>query len=284
METRSIKAGWSDRTRNGMNTDIMSRILVIPAIDLRGGNCVRLHQGQYEEEKIYFDDPVKMAKLWRIQNAKAIHVVDLDAAKGGNENNRKVIHAICHELDIPVQVGGGIRTMVDIDRAIEAGVYRVIIGTAAVQNPDLVSEALEKYGCSKVVVGLDARDGEVRVQGWTEGSGLDAVEFALDMEARGCRRIVYTDISRDGTMEGPNMDAYREMGSALSKAKITASGGIGNARHLIALNDLLPYRVDSVIVGKALYENVFPCQQFWCWHMKETVDLSVFSTAALKPN
>jgi phosphoribosylformimino-5-aminoimidazole carboxamide ribotide isomerase len=267
-----------------MHTDIMSRILVIPAIDLRGGNCVRLHQGQYEEEKIYFDDPVKMAKLWRIQNAKAIHVVDLDAAKGGNENNRKVIHAICHELDIPVQVGGGIRTMVDIDRAIEAGVYRVIIGTAAVQNPDLVSEALEKYGCSKVVVGLDARDGEVRVQGWTEGSGLDAVEFALDMEARGCRRIVYTDISRDGTMEGPNMDAYREMGSALSKAKITASGGIGNAKHLIALNDLVPYRVDSVIVGKALYENVFPCQQFWCWHMKETVDLSVFSTAALKPN
>ena len=284
METRSIKAGWRDRIRNGMHTDIMSRILVIPAIDLRGGNCVRLHQGQYEEEKIYFDDPVKMAKLWRIQNAKAIHVVDLDAAKGGNENNRKVIHAICHELDIPVQVGGGIRTMVDIDRAIEAGVYRVIIGTAAVQNPDLVSEALEKYGCSKVVVGLDARDGEVRVQGWTEGSGLDAVDFALDMEARGCRRIVYTDISRDGTMEGPNMDAYREMGSALSKAKITASGGIGNARHLIALNDLVPYRVDSVIVGKALYENVFPCQQFWCWHMKETVDLSVFSTAALKSN
>ncbi len=260
----------------------MSKILVIPAIDLRGGNCVRLHQGQYEEEKVYFDDPVKMAKLWRIQNAKVIHVVDLDAAKGGSEHNRKVIHDICNELDIPVQVGGGIRTMVDIDRAIEAGVYRVIIGTAAVQNPDLVSEAIEKYTCSKVVVGLDARDGEVRVQGWTEGSGLDAVEFALDMEARGCRRIVYTDISRDGTLEGPNMEAYRELGSRLQKTKITASGGIGNHKHLIALNDLISFRVDSVIVGKALYENVFPCQQMWCSHAKDDVDLSMFSTGSLK--
>ena len=260
----------------------MSNILVIPAIDLRNGNCVRLHQGEYEQEKVYFDDPVKMAKLWRIQNAKVIHVVDLDAAKGGDENNRKVIHEICSELDIPVQVGGGFRTMEDIDRAIEAGVYRVIIGTAAVQNPDLVSEAIEKYTCSKVVVGIDARDGEVRVQGWTEGSGMDAVEFAMDMEERGCRRIVYTDISRDGTMEGPNMEAYREMGTHLKKSRITASGGIGNHHHLIALNELKEYRVDSVIVGKALYENVFPCQQFWCWHMKDSLDLSAYSTAPLK--
>lgn len=260
----------------------MAQILVIPAIDLRGGNCVRLHQGQYEQEKVYFDDPVKMARLWRIQNAKVIHVVDLDAARGSEEHNRDVINRICTELDIPVQVGGGFRSMADIDRAIEAGVYRVILGTAAVQDPDLVSEAIEKYTCSKIVVGIDARDGEVRVQGWTEGSGLDAVEFALDMEERGCRRIVYTDISRDGTMEGPNLDAYREMGSRLEKARITASGGIGNHRHLIALNGLQEYRVDSVIVGKALYENVFPCQQMWCWHMKDMVDLNVFSTAPLK--
>ena len=282
-ETPSSKDCWS--TPSGLSSRpciIVSNILVIPAIDLRDGNCVRLHQGQYEQEKVYFDDPVKMAKLWRIQNAKVIHVVDLDAAKGGDVHNRDVIHRICKELDIPVQVGGGFRSMEDIDRAIEAGVYRVIIGTAAVQDPDLVSEAIEKYSCSKVVVGIDARDGEVRVQGWTEGSGLDAVEFALDMEARGCRRIVYTDISRDGTMEGPNMDAYREMGSRLQKAKITASGGIGNHRHLIALNDLKDVRVDSVIVGKALYENVFSCQQFWCWHMKESVDLGTYSTASLK--
>ncbi len=260
----------------------MPKILVIPAIDLRGEQCVRLYQGKYEKEKVYFDDPVKMAKLWRIQNAKVLHVVDLDAAKGRSENNREVIHEICSELDIPVQVGGGIRTMADIDRAIDAGVYRVIIGTAAIQNPDLVSEAIEKHGASKIVVGIDARDGETRIQGWTEGSGIDAIPFALDMEARGCRRIVYTDIARDGTMEGPNMEAYREMGSRLKRTKITASGGVGNHLHLTALNDLIPYRVDSVIVGRALYENVFPCQKFWCWNIKEEVDLSRFSTATLK--
>ncbi len=257
-------------------------ILVIPAIDLRGGCCVRLLQGEYEKEKVYFDDPVKMAKLWRIQNAKVLHLVDLDAAKGGSENNTAVIQQICKELDIPVQIGGGIRTMDDIDAALAAGAYRVIIGTAAVQNPDLVTAAIDKHGSSRIVVGIDAKFGEVKIQGWTEGSGVDAVEFALDMENRGCRRIVYTDISRDGTMEGPNMEAYKEMGVRLSKAKITASGGIGNHHHLIELNSLTPYRVDSVIVGRALYENTFPCQQFWCWNNKEDLDLSCFSTATLK--
>ena len=257
-------------------------ILVIPAIDLRGGCCVRLLQGEYEKEKVYFDDPVKMAKLWRIQNAKVLHLVDLDAAKGGQENNRAVIQDICRELDIPVQVGGGIRTMEDIDAALAAGACRVIIGTAAALNPDLVSESIEKHGSSRIVVGIDARDGEARIQGWTEGSGLDAIEFAMDMEKRGCRRIVYTDISRDGTMEGPNVEAYKEMGLRLTRAKITASGGIGNHHHLIELNTLGEFRVDSVIVGRALYENTFPCQLFWCWNMKEELDLSCYSTATLK--
>jgi len=256
-------------------------LLVIPAIDLRGGCCVRLYQGSYEKEKVYFEDPVKMAKLWRIQNARVIHVVDLDAARGGDEHNRAVIQAICDELDIPVQVGGGIRTMKQIEAALEAGVYRVVIGTAAVRNPDLVSEAVDKYGCSRIVVGIDARGGEVRVEGWTEGSGLDAVEMALDMEARGCRRIVYTDISRDGTLEGPNTDAYRDLGTHLKKARITASGGVGDFRDLLALGELSAYRVDSVIVGRALYEKKFPCQQFWCWHEKEGVNLQKYSTAPL---
>lgn len=257
-------------------------LLIIPAIDLRGGACVRLYQGKYEKERVYFDDPVKMAKLWRIQNAKVLHIVDLDAARGGRENNRAVIQQICRELDIPIQVGGGFRTLDDVDRAIDAGAYRVIIGTAAVRDPDMVSTAIEKHGASKIVVGIDAKDSEVRVQGWTEGSGLNAVEFALDMEDRGCRRFVYTDISRDGTMKGPNMDAYREMGSRLKKARITASGGIGSHLDLIGLNELLTYRVDSVIVGRALYENTFSCQKFWCWHMKDELDLSCFSSATLK--
>ena len=257
--------------------------LVIPAIDLRDGRCVQLHQGDYDDETVYFDDPVKMAKLWRVQNARTLHIVDLDAARGDEENNnRDVIRDICEVLDIPIQLGGGIRSMTDIENALDMGVYRVILGTAAVRNPDLVEAAIDRFSAQRVVVGLDARDGEVRVQGWTEGSGLDAVEFALEMEARGVRRFVYTDISRDGTMEGPNIEAYRALGRALSDAKVTASGGVGAYEDLLSIQTLSPYGVDSVIVGTALYENRFPCQQFWAWHEKDEVDLDTFSTAPLR--
>ncbi len=259
-------------------------ILVIPAIDLRGKRCVRLHQGAYEKETVYFDDPVQMARLWRVMNAKVLHVVDLDAARGGSSDcadNGDVIRQITEALDIPVQVGGGIRTMDDIEHALANGVYRVILGTAAVRNPDLVEEAVARYGCSRVAVGLDAKDGEVRLEGWLEGSGVDAVDLALDMEARGCRRFIYTDIARDGTLEGPNLDAYRALGTRLTRARLTASGGVGGYRDLLALSTLADYRVDSVVVGKALYENRFPCQRFWCWHEKSTVDLDTYSTAPL---
>lgn len=256
--------------------------LVIPAIDIRGGRCVRLHQGEYDRETVYFDDPVKMAKLWRVQNARVLHVVDLDAARGDADNNRAAIADLCDALDIPVQLGGGIRSMEHLQAAFDMGVYRVVIGTAAVRNPDFVSDAIERYSCSRIVVGIDARDGEARVQGWTEGSGVDATELALEMEARGVRRIVYTDISRDGTMQGPNVDAYRALGRALTDCKITASGGVGEHRDLLKIQGLRSYGVDSVIVGKALYENAFPCQQFWCWNDRDTVDLDTFSTAPLR--
>jgi len=259
--------------------------LIIPAIDLRGGRCVRLHQGSYDDETVYFDDPVDMAKLWRVQNARTLHVVDLDAARGGSEDrddNREVIRRIADALDIPIQLGGGIRSIEDIEQALDWGVYRVILGTVAVRNPDLVEEAIDRFSCRRVVVGIDARDGEARVQGWTEGSGVNAVELALDMEKRGVRRIIYTDISRDGTMTGPNVQAYRNLGNALSKAKITASGGVGQHKDLVKIQTLSPYKVDSVIVGRALYENQFPCQQFWCWNDKEKVDLDTYSTAKLR--
>ena len=261
-------------------------MLIIPAIDLRGGNCVRLYQGSYEKETVYFEDAVKMAKLWRVQNTKVLHMVDLDAARGdvdGSKINREVIKKVCEALDIPVQLGGGVRTIQDVEEALSLGVYRVIIGTAAVKNPDLVSEAVAKFGSHRVVVGIDARDGEVRTDGWLSGSGIDAVELALDMEKRGCRRIVYTDISRDGTLEGPNIDAYKTLGEKLSTVCITASGGVGSYKDLVNLVPLKPLHVDSVIVGRALYENKFPCQKIWCWHEKDNVDLDTFSTAPLKP-
>ncbi len=256
--------------------------LVIPALDIRGGRCVRLYQGSYARETVYFDDPVRMAKLWRVMNARTLHIVDLDAARGGSEDNRAVIHQICEELDIPIQLGGGIRTMEDVETALGLGVYRVVLGTSAARNPDLISEAVARFSASRIVVGIDAADGEVRVEGWTEGSGLDAVEMAVDMEQRGVRRIVYTDISRDGTLEGPNVEAYRTMGEHLRRARITASGGIGGYPDLLKIKELAPYKVDSVIVGRALYENKFPCQQFWCWHYKDEVDLEHYSTAPLK--
>ena len=256
--------------------------LIIPAIDLRDGRCVRLYQGEYDKETVYFEDPVTLAKLWRVQNACLLHLVDLDAALGGDTHNREVIRRITDVLDIPVQLGGGIRTMADISAALEAGVYRVIVGTAAVRNPDLVQEAVERFGCSRIVVGIDAKDGEVRVQGWTEGSGIDAVDLALDMERRGVRRIVYTDISRDGTLEGPNTEAYKTLGTQLSLTRITASGGIGGYQDLMAIKSLSDYAVDSVIIGRALYENRFPCQQFWAWHDVDKVDLNTFSTARLR--
>ena len=261
-------------------------MLIIPAIDLKGGRCVRLYQGSYEKETVYFEDPVLMARLWRVQNAKILHLVDLDAARGDLEAsriNRDAVSKICQVLDIPVQLGGGIRTLEDIEAALACGVYRVILGTAAVKEPDLVSEAIARFGAHRVVVGIDARDGEVRTDGWTSGSGLDAVELALEMERRGCRRIVYTDIGRDGTLEGPSVDAYRTLGERLSKTCITASGGVGGYRDLMALVPLKPLCVDSVIVGRALYENKFPCQKIWCWNDLEHVDLDTFSTARLKP-
>lgn len=260
-------------------------LLVIPAIDLLGGRCVRLHQGVYEDETVYYDDPVQMACLLRVMNTKFLHLVDLDAARGGSHdraNNRDVIAEICKRLDIPVELGGGIRTMEDVEAAVELGISRIIIGTAAVRNPDLVEEAIGRYGSSRIAVGIDARDGEVRLQGWLEGSGVDAVDLALEMERRGCRRIIYTDISRDGTLAGPNVEAYKQLGSHLTKSRITASGGVGGYQDLVALQGLAQWRVDSVIVGKALYENRFPCQQFWCWHQKQDVALDEFSTAQLR--
>ena len=261
-------------------------MLLIPAIDLRDGRCVRLRQGRYEDETVYFEDPVRMAKLWRVMNARVLHLVDLDAARTSGDreavSNREVVAKIASALDIPVQVGGGIRTLDDIQGMLDLGVYRVVLGTAAVRNPDLVSQAVDAVGDCRVVVGIDARDGEARTEGWEKGSGVDAVELALDMEARGVRRVIYTDISRDGTLDGPNLDAYRALAGRLTRMKVTASGGVGDYRDLLALQTLEELGVDSVVVGRALYDNRFPCQQFWGWH-DDDLDLDTVSTAPLAP-
>ncbi len=239
-------------------------IIPVPAIDLLDGCCVRLLQGAYDQVTTYHDDPLIIARQWESMGASLLHVVDLDAARsGGDTNNTDVIAKIAGHLDIPIQTGGGIRSSSDMIRILEKGIYRGIIGTAAVQDPEFVSSMITKYGPDRIAVGIDARDGEVRVSGWIDGTGLSAIEFAQDMEKRGVRRIIYTDISRDGTMKGPNIDAYRTLGKHLQSVRLMASGGVSGPDDLTVLGELESSGVDSVIIGRALYEGKFSNHELW---------------------
>ncbi len=237
-------------------------ILIVPAIDLSDGKCVRLIQGVAGTEKIYCNDPVKMAILWRGENFKIIHVVDLDGAFGGSMKNFEVIERMVNAVDIPIQVGGGIRSLEQCQRLFDLGVSRIVVGTIAIENPDLLRLLLEKFSARKISVGIDAKNGIVKIKGWTEDTGINAVSLGLNMKQLGVQRIVYTDIARDGMMTGPNLEAIRELAEKTG-LRITASGGVSGYKDLLALAALEPYGVDSVIIGKALYENKFPCQALW---------------------
>jgi phosphoribosylformimino-5-aminoimidazole carboxamide ribotide isomerase len=231
-------------------------MIVIPAIDLRGGRCVRLTQGQASAETVYSENPVVIAKRWYDEGAELLHVVNLDAAFNKNDAaNLKALERILYEVNIPVQFGGGVRTLDDVRRLDELGATRIVIGTTAIENPVLLEHIIEEFG-STIVVGIDARDGKVALRGWEKLSNLDAVEFAQKVAGMGIERIVYTDIARDGMLSGINIDATREIAEA-SGLWVTASGGVASLDDIVALKDLEPAGVDSVIVGKALYEGVF---------------------------
>ncbi|CAI8014917.1 1-(5-phosphoribosyl)-5-[(5-phosphoribosylamino)methylideneamino] imidazole-4-carboxamide isomerase, partial [Geodia barretti] len=222
---------------------------VIPAIDLRGGRCVRLHQGDFAQETIFSDDPVAMARQWQEQGGPRLHLVDLDGAATGEPAHLEIISAIVAALDTPVQVGGGIRTA-DTARAwLEAGVDRVVIGTAAVRNPGMVQEVCSSHGSGRVVVAVDAREGMVAVQGWQEASEVSALELAHNMAALGVVRLLYTDISRDGTLSGPDLDTNTQLVRETGMA-VLASGGVSSVEDI---RQLVPTRVEGVIVGRALY-------------------------------
>lgn len=239
-------------------------IIPVPAIDLLDGCCVRLMQGAYDQVTNYHRNPLTVARQWESQGATLLHVVDLDAARsGGQTHNTETIASIAKHVSIPVQTGGGIRSSADVTRILEHGIHRVIIGTAAIQDPSLVRAMVAKYGAERVAVGIDAKAGEVRVSGWLEGTGVAAFEFAQEMERLGIRRIIYTDISRDGTMTGPNLSAYRTLGVQLESAKLMASGGVSGPEDLVALSELESVGVDSVIVGRALYEGKFSDHTLW---------------------
>jgi phosphoribosylformimino-5-aminoimidazole carboxamide ribotide isomerase len=231
-------------------------MIIIPAIDLRGGRCVRLTQGQASAETVYAENPVKVAKRWYDEGADMLHIVNLDAALNKNDTeNLKALERILFEVNIPVQFGGGVRTVEDARRVDELGATRIVIGTAAIENPVLLEHIIEEFG-STIVVGIDARDGKVALRGWEKLSNINAIDFAQKVAGMGIERIVYTDIARDGMLSGINLDATREIAEA-SGLKVTASGGVASLDDIYALRELEPYGVDSVIVGKALYEGVF---------------------------
>lgn len=222
---------------------------IIPAIDLRGGNCVRLYQGDYAQETVFSANPLAVAERWQAEGGQRLHIVDLDGAHSGNPANLAAITAITRRLDIPVQVGGGIRSVDTAAALLDAGAARIVVGTAAVANPDLVAGLCQRFGGERVVAALDARDGLVAIRGWTETSAITATELARRMANLGVLRLLYTDISRDGTLEEPNYDATAALVRD-SGLRVLAAGGVGAATHIA---QLARTGAEAAIIGRALY-------------------------------
>jgi phosphoribosylformimino-5-aminoimidazole carboxamide ribotide isomerase len=236
-------------------------MLVIPAIDLKNGRCVRLTEGREESAKVYDRDPVEVARSYERAGARLIHIIDLDGAfVGAASENQKIIRQINCEISIPVEVGGGVRSLADIETVVgDVGARYVIIGTLAIEDPEAVEEAVKNFGDS-IVVGIDAREREVATRGWTEATQVDALALARRVAAAGVERIIYTDITRDGRLAGPNFDVTREIALA-SGLRVTASGGVSSLADIERLRELETDGVDSVIVGKALYEGRFTLEE-----------------------
>ena len=222
---------------------------IIPAIDLRGGKCVRLYQGDYARETVYSDDPTEMAKRWADMGATRLHVVDLDGAKQGSPGNLKVIQAIVSSVNVPVQVGGGVRTRESAEQLVSVGVSRIMMGTAAVDDPGLIEDLVDSLGTDSIIVTVDARDGLVALRGWTESSTVEAIDVMKKMADRGVSRFLYTDISRDGTLTEPNFQALEQLIEHQVPGLI-AAGGIATEDHILRLASI---GVEGAIVGTALY-------------------------------
>jgi phosphoribosylformimino-5-aminoimidazole carboxamide ribotide isomerase len=226
-------------------------MIVIPAIDLKNGACVRLEQGLMDKDTVFNDNPAAQALDWQNQGAELLHIVDLDGAFAGEPRNRAAIEAIVKAITIPAQLGGGIRDIATIEAYLSLGLSRVIIGTAAQRNPDLVQEACSRFP-GRIVVGIDARNGMVAVQGWAEVTGVTAVELALKFEDCGVAAIIYTDISRDGMLQGPNLEATLALAKAVA-IPVIASGGVSSLKDIENLMAIEQSGVTGVITGKAVY-------------------------------
>ena len=226
-------------------------MILFPAIDIRNGRCVRLTEGKFECETVFAEDPAEMAVRWADAGAEYLHVVDLDGALAGQSGNTEVIKRILAKVKMPVQVGGGIRTLANIENMLALGVTRVILGSVAVRDPELVREACQKFP-GQVVVGIDAKNGEVAVEGWGIGGGIGAIELAKKMAAVGVEHIIFTDISRDGMLSGVNVEATAELAKA-SGIKVIASGGVSSLADIKALQAREADGIEGCIIGKAIY-------------------------------
>lgn len=227
-------------------------MIVIPAVDIKDGRCVRLKQGRMSEETVYSDDPVQMAGTWYSKGAERIHLVDLDGAVEGKRVNGEVIRKIARSVPVPVELGGGIRNLASIEFYLEAGVEWVILGTVVCKNPEMVEEACRRFP-GHVMLAIDARAGRVAVEGWTEDTERSAIEVARPFDGRGIAAVIYTDIQRDGMSVGPNLQATGEMAKAL-KTPVIASGGISGLEDIRKVMTLSGQGVMGVITGRALYE------------------------------
>ncbi|WP_320676704.1 1-(5-phosphoribosyl)-5-[(5-phosphoribosylamino)methylideneamino]imidazole-4-carboxamide isomerase [Prochlorococcus sp. MIT 1300] len=232
---------------------------IIPAIDLLDGNCVRLNQGDYNRVTHFNNDPVKQALYWQSQGATRLHLVDLDAARSGLPKNDSSILAIAKAVNIPIQLGGGVRTKERVKELIEYGLDKVILGTIAIEKPLMVKELADLYP-QKIIVGIDAKNGKVATQGWLNQSDVLATELAKSFRDIDISSIICTDISTDGTLAGPNLQAMRDV-AGVSNVPVIASGGVGSIADIIALLPLESIGVTGIIVGRALYDNAFELQE-----------------------
>jgi len=227
-------------------------MIILPAIDIKGGKCVRLKQGKAEDCTVYSDDPVEMACKWAAAGGQYLHVVDLDGAFEGRSANAEIIKAIVAAIDIPVEVGGGLRTDDDVRRLLDAGVARAIIGTRAISDRDGMKSLIANFA-DRIAVGIDARDGKVQVKGWVETTDTDAVVLAAELDAMGVATLIYTDTSRDGMLKGVNLDAVARFCDAVG-CEVIASGGVTSREDISGLLELQKQNLVGVIVGKALYD------------------------------
>ncbi|MFN6563338.1 MAG: 1-(5-phosphoribosyl)-5-[(5-phosphoribosylamino)methylideneamino]imidazole-4-carboxamide isomerase [Nostoc sp. ChiSLP01] len=224
---------------------------VIPAIDLLEGRCVRLYQGDYDRSQVFSENPADVAKQWVEQGATRLHVVDLDGAKAGKVVNLRAIEAIAQAISVPIEIGGGLRDRTSVEQVFNLGVQWAILGTIAVEEPQLVQEICQEFP-EQIIIGIDARNGRVATRGWLETSQVLATQLAVTMQELGAAAIIYTDIHRDGTLTGPNLEALRELASTIS-IPVIASGGVSSVTDLLSLLALEPQGVTGVIVGRALY-------------------------------